>query len=41
LILREKDLNESEYGKLGQEVKEICKKYPTVDVVEVEKPVPP
>ena len=27
LILREKDLNESEYGKLGQEVKEICKKY--------------
>ena len=27
LILREKDLSESEYGKLGQEVKEICEKY--------------
>lgn len=26
LILREKDLSESEYGKLGQEVKEICEK---------------
>lgn len=27
LILREKDLSESEYGKLGQEVKKICEKY--------------
>ena len=30
LILREKDLSESEYGNLGQEVKKICKKYQVI-----------